>query len=445
MAEQIVNKTENNVVQPVVNGMMLRKRVKEGKKYVHRMLYVERPTQSKDPLHNMKRDAKRDAAQLAKTQKADVQKEIKKQMEIFDVRFILASMNKFAPRGYKFVVDGKDNRIAMQSTEIMGTQKPRGAFVSDISFDLIFCLYGDLLNGKVAGPDDSLYERIKHFPYEKPVGVAQEKHDKYMHIIENIRAWDFGMLPPFSFKSAPTKVFTNKNAILVQGIMDSGQIPPKFLGNRMHSIVNEAVFWAFRRVMLELRLSKLQQLRKTYRNHLANRAIIPGKKFGFTGQTKQPNQISPKQKKLEQRLDILINHVLPQAIYESREETVALHRQMIQLADLQPSKSPLTNLTDDTDEIKPSKKLKHQIQREIEDICTGVAQKQNVEKIQSDIRKTAQIINGIPKQELQPARDLMPNVFYTEGNPEHLRKIDQNASVLKQILWLTLGRVSKTK
>ena len=445
MAEQIENKLENTVMQPAIGGMMLRKRVKEGKKYVYRMTYVEKPTQSRDPMHNVKRDAKRAAAERAKEQKAEAQKEIKKQMDIFDARFILARMNQYAPRGYQFVTVGNDNRIALKSEQIMGNQSPRGAFVSDISFDLIFGLYGELLNGKIAGPDDNLYERMKFFQYEKPYGVPQEKHDKYIQIIKSIHAWDFGMLPPFTFKHAPIKSFSTKNAILVQGAMDTGQVPPKYLNERMHKIANEVVWWSFRRVMLELKLSRLQQLRKTYRNHLASKAVIPGKKFGLVNHPRLANQISPKQQKLEQKLDNLINHVLPQAIYESREETVALHRQMAQLVDLQPSKSPLCYLTDDADDIKPSKKLKHQIHREIEDICTGMAQKQNVEKIKSDIRKTAQTLNGMPKQVLQPACALMPNVFYANGNCEHLRKIDENINVFKQILWLTLGSVSKTK
>ena len=207
MAEQIENKIENTVTQTAIGGMMLRKRFKEGKKYVYRMTYVEKPTQSRDPMHNAKRDAKRTAGERAKEQKAEAQKEIKKQMDIFDARFILARMNQYAPRGYKFVTVGNDNRIALKSEQIMGNQSPRGAFVSDISFDLIFGLYGELLNGKIAGPDENLYERIKFFQYEKPYGVPQEKHTQYMQIIKNIRALDFGMLPPFAFKHAPTKPF----------------------------------------------------------------------------------------------------------------------------------------------------------------------------------------------------------------------------------------------
>ena len=445
MIENIENKSESTVSQSAVGGMMLRKRVREGKKYVYRMVYVERPQQSRDPLHNSKRDAKRDAAQRAKEQKAYAQKEIKKQMDIFDMRFILACMNKFAPQGYKFITVGDDNRIAMYSPTITGNQNPRGAFISDISFDLIFGLYSDLLNGKIDGPDENLYERIKFFQYERPSGVSATEHTKYKKTIENIRSYDFGMIAPLATKRAPTRPFVNKNAILVQGVMDSGNVPPKYLNDRLHKIVNETVWWAFRRAMLGLKLSRLQQLRKTYRNHLATKAVIPGKKFGLVTAPKLVGKISPKQKALEQRLDKLINHTLPQAIYESHEEIVSLHRQMAQLVDLQPSTFSPSHINEAENAIKPSKKLKHIIQREIDDLCTGTTQRQNVEQIQNNICKTIAQINGTPVYITQPARDLMPNVFYVNGDGDHLRKIDEQTNRAQQLWWLIFGDITKTK
>ena len=78
MTENIEIKVETPVSQPAIGGMMLRKRVKEGKKQVYRMVYVDRPTQSPDPQHNARREAKRIAAQRAKDQKAEIKKEIKK-------------------------------------------------------------------------------------------------------------------------------------------------------------------------------------------------------------------------------------------------------------------------------------------------------------------------------------------------------------------------------
>ena len=428
--------TENTAKKPAIGGMMLRKRVKEGKKTVYRMVYVERPEQSSDPRHNERREVKRVAAQLAKDQKNDVQKEIKKQMDVFDMRFIVASMNKFAPHGYKFTTSGNNNCIALQSAHIMGNQAPRGAFVSDISFDLLFGLYGDLLNGKISGPDENLYERIKFFTYARPTGVSQAQHDKYMNTIKNINTYDLGLMPPLSFKSAPGRLFMNKNAILVQGTMDSGQIPPKYLNDRMHKIVNEIVWWAFRRVMLDLKLSKLQKLRKTYRAHLAAKAIIPGKKFGLTANTNVDTQKSQKQKELEQRLDVLIRQSLPQAIYESQEEVISLHRQMAQVVNLQ----PINNAN-----IKPSKHMKQQIQREIDDLCSGATQKERIKDIRENIYKTIVAINGEPQQIIQPARQLMPSVFYVNGDTEHSRKIGTQTSVLKQMYWLTFARRQRTK
>lgn len=444
MSEQTETRTENTPVSaPVPGGMMLRKRVKDGKKFVKRMVYVERPQQSKDPLHNKKRDAKRTAQAMAKEHKAQVQKEIKNQMSVFDMRFILASMNKFAPAGWRFVTVGNDNRIAMQSTRIMGNQSPRGAFVSDISFDLIYGVYGDLFYPKQEHANTNLYEQMKFFQYEKPSNVPQDTHDKYIKTIKGLDSWDFGMMWPMAAKHAPTRPMLNKNAALVQGVMDSGNVPPAYLNNRMHKIVNETVWWAFRRALLGLTLERLQHLRKVYRTHMTAKAVIPGKKISLTSIP------GPRQRDLESRLDNLIKHVLPQAIAETNEQSISLHRQMAQLAELQPTKFDRAGQFNFDDGIKPSKKLRHQIhaevQRDVDDWCSGFAQKQRVKEIKREICKTIAQINGAPMEISQPARGLMPKVFFVDGDTDVARKINDKTSVLRQIAWLTFGRIQKTK
>ena len=444
MTENIEIKVETPVAQPAIGGMMLRKRVKEGKKQVYRMVYVDRPTQSPDPQHNARREAKRIAAQRAKDQKAEIKKEIKKQMDVFDMRFVVAYMNHFAPKGYRFVTVGNDNRIAIQSNEIMGNQKPRGAFISDISFDLIFGLYGDLLNGKVDGPDENLYDRIKYQGYKKANGVTQAQFDKYVNILKSIDTHEIGLIPPISFKSAPKRPFMDKNAVLVQGTMDAGMEPPKYLNKRLHKIVNEIVWWTFRRVMLNIKLSKLQKLRKTYQAHLAAKAVVPGKKFGLATQTKS-TVASQKQLELEQRLDKLIHHTLPQAITETNEEFVFLHRQMAQLADMQPGHFTYGHSFENDEGIKPSKKLKHLIQQEAEAWSSGAAQKERVKNIREDIKKTIKAINGEPAQVIQPARAMMPKVFFVNGDKDHVRKIGTHTNVLQQIGWLVFSRLQKAK
>lgn len=445
MTENIEKKADKKTTPKMPMGMNLRKRIKEGKKQVYRMVYVEHPQQSSDELHNKKREAKHIAAQRAKEQKSDIQKEIKKQMDIFDARFILACMNRFAPKGWRFVTTGGDNRIAMQSVEIMGNQAPRGAFVSDISFDLIFGLYGDLLAGKVVGPDENLYERMKFFDYAKPFGVSKEQHEKYTDTIKDINAWDFGLLPPLSFKSAAMRPFAHKNSILVQGVMDSGEVPPQYLNERMHKIVNETVWWTFRRVMSELKLSRLEKLRKTYRSHLVSLSVIPGRKFALATQPEQANKLSPEQKALEKHLDDLITRELPQAKIQTREDFISLHRQMAELADLQTSNITNGRVFEPTQGIKPSKRLRHQIQNEIDGLCSGQTQKQRVKDIQQEIKKTINALNEKPKEIVQPARDLMPNVFFIDGNRDQMRKINNRTNTIKQMTWLAFGRVQKTK
>lgn len=445
MTENIENKVKNTVTQPAIGGMMLRKRVREGKKHVYRMVYVERPAQSPDPQHIAHREAKRVAAQCAKEQKAEIQKEIKKQMDIFDMRFIVACMNHFAPKGYKFVTIGNDNHIALQSNEIMGNQSPRGAFVSDISFDLIFGLYGNLLNGKIAGPDENLYDRIKYQGYDKSIGVTQAQFDKYVKILKSINTNEIGLLPPLSFNSAPMRPFWYKNAVLVQGTMDAGMMPPKYLNERLHNIVNETVWWTFRRVMLNIKLSRLEKLRKTYRAHLSAKAIIPGKKFGLNTKTSANENISPKQKELEKRLDKLIRHDLPQAIAETNEEFVSLHREMAQLADLQPGHFTNGNSFENEEGIKPSKRLKQSIQHEAEAWSSGAEQKEYVKKIRKEIKETIAAINGEPHQVIQPARKMLPSVFYINGAKDQTRKIGAHTSVLQQMIWLMFSRLQKAK
>ena len=144
-------------------------------------------------------------------------------------------------------------------------------------------------------------------------------------------------------------------------------------------------------------------------------------------------------------MDNLIRHELPQAIAESSEEFVSLHREMAHLADLQPAKFANGGVFDKEEGIKPSKRLKQQIQHEVAAWTSGLAQKGNVYIIKEAIRANIDLINGMPQQVVQPAREMMPNVFYVNGDKDHNRKIGVHTGLLQQIGWLAFSRVQKTK
>lgn len=202
-------------------------------------------------------------------------------MDNFNQRFIMNIMNRYAPKGYRFVLIGSDRRIAIESAEIMGNQKPRGAFVSDISFDMIEGVYGSLFkNDKEAFTSDTIYWRMRGFIPDKPYRTTKEKHEQYVKTLEGISRQT---IPYIDFlQSKPNTPWFRQNAIIVQGIMDSGKAAPKFLNDRLHKAVNSIVWWTFRRAMRQVKASKLVKYKNSYKKTMNRINVVPGTRSGFT-------------------------------------------------------------------------------------------------------------------------------------------------------------------
>ena len=270
-----------------------------------------------------------------KQQNVDSKKAITVKTDNFNQRFILMLMNKYAPKGYKFVITGPDRRIAMYSSEIMGTQSPRGAFVSDLSFDLIEGVYGGLFKHDLKTfNSDIVYWRMRSHLLDKPYRTTKEKHERYIKTLEKLSNFCAQTAEFVFVKRPPMKPFAKNNAILVQGIMDSGKVAPDYLQKRMHNIVNEVVWWSFNRAMRDLRASKLAKYRNIYKKTMAEYGIIPG---AHSGCTMWCDKIEARQRiYIHNRLDVLRYDLLPSAIekkdnvrvLEIKKEIESLEKQL---------------------------------------------------------------------------------------------------------------------
>lgn len=257
-------------------------------------------------------------------------------MDDFNQRFILMLMNKYAPKGYKFVIVGPDRRITMYSSEIMGTQTPRGPFISDISFDLIDGVYGPLFkhDNKDSFNSDVIYWRIRSYLADKPHRTTKEKHEKYIKILEPLNGIRTQTTQFLFANRPPMRPFAKNNAIIVQGIMDSGKIIPNYLQNRIHKIVNETVWWTFCRAMRDLKASKLAKYRNLYKKTMTRNNIIPGSHSGYTMWRDKVD--ARKRMDLRNNLDSLRYDLLPDAVekkdnarvLELKKEINALEKQL---------------------------------------------------------------------------------------------------------------------
>ncbi|MBP3316557.1 MAG: hypothetical protein J6L70_03090 [Alphaproteobacteria bacterium] len=244
-------------------------------------LWSELKPIEQDALYGMYRD------QCAKQRKLFAKKQKNTDTPVktdtFNQRFILNVMNRFAPKGYKFVIIGPERKIALYNAEIMGDQEPRGAFVSDISFDLVEGVYGSLFKQDgTTTYDESIFWRMRTFLADKPYRTTKEKHAKYIKTIDSLSGLKMLTTEFLHNKQAPLPLFTKNNAIIVQGIMDDGKPAPEYLQKRMHDIANFIVWWTFRRAMRTVRAAKLLKHRKAYKRKMNQLKVSPGTRSEYT-------------------------------------------------------------------------------------------------------------------------------------------------------------------
>ena len=192
---------------------------------------------------------------------------------IFEQGWFLHKMNKYAPRGYKFIVSGPDNRITMYAPEFMGEKSPSGPFVSNFSFDMLDSVYGGLLTRRSshlhqgAMPADYLYNYDLGRPKNVP---ADEKYNIYRSVIEQYVHTSY----------RPRSPLIRKNAILIQGLQDANANLPKYLSKRLHNYVNKCTWYAIEKVLSSMPICDMRYYQEQYRNKMREMGIRYGEKFG---------------------------------------------------------------------------------------------------------------------------------------------------------------------
>lgn len=318
-------------------------------------LWSELKPIEQDALYGMYRD------QCAKQRKLFAKKQKNTDTPVktdtFNQRFILNAMNRFAPNGYKFVISGPERKIALYNAEIMGDQEPRGAFVSDISFDLIEGVYGSLFKPENnITYEDTVFWRMRTFLADKPYRTSKEKHAKYVKTIEEMSGFKLLTTEFLHSKHAPLPLFTKNNAIIVQGIMDDGKPAPEYLQKRMHEIANFIVWWTFRRAMRTVRAAKLLKHRKAYKRKMNQLRVSPGTRSEYTQW--RDNVDLKNTTHMRNRLYSLRYDMLPAAVNEKdNDRIVAIKKEIGRLEkhlgpDYKTPKKPARNLLKNTFVVK---------------------------------------------------------------------------------------------
>lgn len=192
---------------------------------------------------------------------------------IFEQGWLLHKMNKYAPRGYKFVAIGPDGRIAMSAPYFMGKKSPSGPFVSCFSIDLLDSVYGGLLTRRSARLSQGLplYEYMYSYDLGRPQNVpADEKYEIYRSVVaQHINAY-----------CRPQSVLIRKNAILIHGLQAKNAYLPEYLSNRLNNYVNKSTWYAIERVFASMPICDMKFYQEQYRTKMSELGIVYGEHFG---------------------------------------------------------------------------------------------------------------------------------------------------------------------
>lgn len=188
---------------------------------------------------------------------------------IFEKKWFLYKMNKFAPKGYKFVQTGPDGQIAMFAEQFMGTQDAKGPFVSCFSFDLLDTVYGGLMLRRSAKINqaytlgDYIYpteiSRAPHFAPDQETADAQDgKYEIYKTVVSQ----------HIGEHGKPLAFFMKKNAVLMQALQDANQPLPEYLAKRMNNYVNKSTWYAISRVFSQMPICDMKYYQNLFREKM---------------------------------------------------------------------------------------------------------------------------------------------------------------------------------
>lgn len=321
---------------------------------------------------------------------------------IFEKGWFLRKMNKYAPRGYKFVATENDGRIAMQSSQIMGDQMPQGPFISNVSFELLDMVYGGLLTkrGGLINQGTALGEYMLSFDTarlpmkptdDKDAEFLNSKYQSYQAIARehNIRLTH--MRP----------IMIHKNALLIQGLMDAKSTLPRYLAERLNKYVNDCVWRTIEKVFNNILICDIKYYQDEYRKKMQELGIEYNKKSGII--TNEENSRAKRYEQLSVKLEELEYDILPR------------HQKSLARAE---SKTPENETAQER-----AKERIAQAQAEIDAI------------------KTEQETLAEPMIN-QPARDILYDAFHSHGQPI-TPQISKNP--IGQFVFLMQLRERKTK
>ena len=295
---------------------------------------------------------------------------------IFEKGWFLRKMNKYAPSGYTFVALGKEGRIAMRATDITGDQEPRGPFVSNMSFEMLDCVYGGLLTRRNSHirqsdtPSDYLmaYDIARPQTFAPDAKTAQEQDSKYEMYRAIARAH-------IHTPNRPCAPFMRKNALLIQGMQDGNLPLPSALSERLNNYVNKCTWYAIEKVLSSMPIGDMKYYQNLYREKMAELDITYGQKFGMLNADKIANA------KRHHELTIDIEHLTYDVLPKQQKSLSAKQ-----------SKFP-------------------------EDVAAHEKLRAQINDTNSRIRELSQERDSVaPKEPYRPAREALRDVFYKDGS-----------------------------
>ncbi len=321
----------------------------------------------------------------------------------FEKGWFLHKMNQHAPAGYRFVAIGKEGRIAMFAPEFMNRDNMSGPFVSNISFDVLNGVFGGLLTKR----SDKIHQGLSVLDYRDAFDIvepdmsslskqeADAQRARYASYVSTVHRQRRAFWPPI----AP---FMYKNAVLVQGLSDSGAEIPEFLRKRLVKYVNDCVWYAVLCVFGSMSIGDMCYYQDEYRKRMQELGIVPGQEFGLFSAMREARtrQIMD----IECKIDDLKFDALP--------------RQKQELD------SVVANRPDDTDSHDQAQTR----------VCETLDQIEQLSRSRDALE---------PKPKHQPACDILYNEFHDEvGNPIVPKLGD---SALAQFVKLAMMRTEKVK
>lgn len=161
----------------------------------------------------------------------------------FDESFLIQTLNKFAPEGFKFVYSGKHRKFALIAKE--SSVDAKGAFISDISVQMINDLFGRLLSSRKMKEVRPCAEYTGYCFMLAKSRLSKSEYETYKSILSGIEK-------PFM------SVLIKENAALVDMLHFQKKKVPDYLNRRLHNYVNYSVWNAFQQLFSRISVGDLR-------------------------------------------------------------------------------------------------------------------------------------------------------------------------------------------